>query len=196
MDRHGAISFIEKLNGLHTLNSEAKTFLEGCIEETEYRAGQKLLEAAQICRKVYYIKNGLIRAYYLNDGNEVTSRFMEDGYIFTSWLSFYTQQPGHEYAEAIEHTIIESITYEDIQNLYSMFPEININGRKIVEHAFYLSEQRTQLLRKHTAEEKYEIFISESPTLLQRVSQKQIASYLGMNEETLSRVRTRFHKSH
>jgi CRP-like cAMP-binding protein len=79
--------------------------------------------------------------------------------------------------------------------MYADFPESNIIGRKQVEYTFYLSEQRTQMLRKHTAEEKYKLFIDKHPTLLQRVSLKHIASYLGISQETLSRVRSKYHKN-
>ena len=98
------------------------------------------------------------------------------------------------FIEAIEETTLASIDYAEIQQLYVDFPEFNIIGRKQAEFGFYLAEQRTQILRKHTAEEKYKFFLNNHPTLLQRVPLKHIATYLGMNEETLSRVRTKFHK--
>jgi CRP-like cAMP-binding protein len=119
---------------------------------------------------------------------------MEEGFIVTTWISFYTQKPGNEFIEAAEDTVLACISYSDIQQYYIDFPESNIIGRKQVEYAFYLAEQRTQLLRKHTAEEKYKFFLDNHPTLIQRVPLKHIATYLGMSEETLSRVRTKFHK--
>jgi DNA-directed RNA polymerase specialized sigma54-like protein len=84
--------------------------------------------------------------------------------------------------------------YRSIQKLFAELPESNIIGRKETEHAYYLSELRTQMLRKHTAEEKYKYFLDNHPQLMTRVPLKHIASYLGMNEETLSRVRSRYHR--
>ena len=69
--------------------------------------------------------------------------------------------------------------------------EFNIVGRKLAEHYFFLAEQRTQMLRKHIAEEKCQFFLKEHPNLLQRIPLKHIATYLGMSEETLSRVRNK-----
>lgn len=92
--------------------------------------------------------------------------------------------------------MLACVHYDDIQKLYDEFPEFNIIGRRQVEYSFYLSELRTRMLRKHTAEEKYKFFMDNHPTLLQRVPLKNIATYLGMNEETLSRVRSHYHKAH
>ena len=112
----------------------------------------------------------------------------------TSWISFYTQRPGNEYMQAVEDTLIISVSYHDIQKLYSEFPIFNTVVRKHLEYIFFLAEQRTQMLRKQTAEEKYQFFIKNHPTLIQRVPLRHIASYLGMNEETLSRVRSKIKK--
>jgi len=120
---------------------------------------------------------------------------MNEGKDITSWISFYTRQPGNEFLETLEDTTLACVHYNDIQKLYEEFPEFNIIGRKQVEYSFYMSELRTRMLRKHTAVEKYKFLLENHPTLLQRVPLKHIATYLGMNEETLSRVRSAYHKS-
>ncbi len=165
-------------------------YIEKCI------AGKAILKDNETCSRICFIVDGLIRSYYLNDGKEVTSRFMEEGFIVTSWVSYYTQKPGDEIIEAVEDTTMVCIDYTEIQKIYTDFPESNINGRRQVEYAFFLSELRTQMLRGHTATEKYKFFLDNHSSLLQRVSLKHIATYLGMSEETLSRVRTKFHKNH
>jgi CRP-like cAMP-binding protein len=120
---------------------------------------------------------------------------MEEGFIATSWISYYTQKPGNEFIQAVEDSILVGISYPDINKIYLEYPETNIIGHRQVEYAFYLAEQRTQMLQKHTAEEKYKFFLDHHPGLLQRVSLKHIATYLGMSQETLSRVRSKFHKN-
>lgn len=186
---------IDKMNSLSPMKGEIADRIRSFGKIETYGAGDFILKEGQICKKACLVVKGLTRSFYLNDGVDITSRFMEEGFIVTSWISYYTQQPGNEFIEAVEDTTMACINYTDIEKLYADFPEFNIVGRKQVEHAFYLAEQRTQLLRKHTAEEKYKLFLDYHPTLLQRVSLKHIATYLGMNEETLSRVRTKFHKN-
>lgn len=155
-----------------------------------------LLKEGDINTHVCMVISGLVRSYYMNEEKDITSRFMDEGFIITSWISFYTRKPGNEFLQTQEDTTLACVHYNDIQKLYDEFPEFNIIGRKQVEYSFYLSELRTRMLRKHTAEEKYKFFLENHPNLMQRVSLKHIASYLGMNEETLSRVRTQYHKAH
>lgn len=160
----------------------------------DYPASSFILREGQVCKRACMIAKGLARSFYINDGKEITSRFMDEGFIITSWISYYTQQPGNEYIQAMEDCTLLCIEHEEIQRIYKEYPEFNIIGRKQTEYAFYQAELRTQMLRKHTAEEKYKFFIEQQPSLLQRIPLKHIATYLGMNEETLSRVRSRFHK--
>ena len=84
--------------------------------------------------------------------------------------------------------------YEDINNLYDEFPVFNEIGRKQVEYSFYASEIRSQMLRGLSAEERYLLFCEKHPTLMARVPLKYIASYLGMTDVTLSRIRANFKK--
>lgn len=120
---------------------------------------------------------------------------MDEGFIITSWVSYYQQQPGDEYIEAMEDTTLACIRYNEIQQLYKEYPQFNIVGRKQTEYSLYLAEMRTRMLRKHTAEEKYNFFQEQHPDLIIRVPLKHIATYLGMNEETLSRIRGRYRKT-
>lgn len=187
---------IDKMNSLSPMKEEIADQIRSFAKIINYPAGDFILKEGQTCKQACLVAKGLTRSFYVNDGVDITSRFMEEGFIVTSWISYYTQQPGNEFIEAVEDTTLACINYSDLEKLYADFPEFNIVGRKQVEYAFFLAEQRTQLLRKHTAEEKYKLFLDNHPTLLQRVSLKNIATYLGMSEETLSRVRSKFHKHH
>ncbi len=189
-------SLISKLNSLSPISNLLEQRLYEIAYIQEHKAGDVILRDGETCKKIALVVKGLTRSYYLSDGRDVTSRFMEEGFILTSWMSYYAQKPGNEFVEAMDDTVLACIDYRNIQELYLDFPEANVIGRKQVEYAFYLSEQRTQLLRKHTAEKKYELFLNYHPSLLQRVPLKHIASYLGINEETLSRVRSKYHKGH
>lgn len=185
---------INRLNGLHPM-SDALT--QRITDITKIRSHPKktiLLKEGEVNNHICMVVDGLVRAYYLNKGREITSRFMDEGFIITSWISFYTRRPGDEYLETQEDTTLACVHYNDIQSLYEEFPEFNIIGRKQVEYSFYMSELRTRMLRKHTAEEKYKFFLDNHPNLMKRVTLKHIATYLGMNEETLSRVRSKYHR--
>ena len=187
-------ALLERLNKFHPLCAALTERILSATKTVTYQAGDYILKEGQVCNKACLVIKGLARSYYINEDKDITSRFMDEGFIITSWISYYTQQPGNEFIEALEETTLACINYADIQKMYTDFPEFNIVGRKQAEYGFFMAEQRTQILRKHTAEEKYKFFLSNHPTLLQRVALKHIATYLGMNEETLSRVRSKFHR--
>ena len=185
---------IARLNGLHPMSEELAQKIMSITRITSHPKKTTLLKEGEVNNHICMVISGLVRSYYLNEEKEITSRLMDEGFIITSWISFYTRKPGSEFIETQEDTTLACVHYNDIQKLYEEFPEFNIIGRKQVEYSFYMSEVRTRMLRKNTAEEKYKFFLENHPTLIQRVSLKHIATYLGMNEETLSRIRTKYHR--
>jgi CRP/FNR family transcriptional regulator, anaerobic regulatory protein len=156
--------------------------------------GSYVLKKGQVCNKAFFLAKGLARSYYMNQGKEVTSRLMEEGFIITSWLSFYSQQPSNEYIIAMEPCETLYLDFTDINKLYKEFSLFNIIGRKQVEHSFCQAELRTQMLRGLSAVQRYEYFCEKHDSLLQRVPLKYIASYLGMSDETISRIRSSYKK--
>ena len=185
---------ITRLNSLHPMSEALTERIVTIAKITNHPKKTILLKEGDVNSHTCMVIRGLVRSYYLNEGRDITSRFMDEGFIITSWISFYTRKPGNEFIETQEDTTLACVHYNDIQKLYDEFPEFNIIGRKQVEYSFYMSELRTRMLRKHTAEEKYKFFLENHPSLMQRVSLKHIATYLGMNEETLSRIRSKYHK--
>jgi CRP-like cAMP-binding protein len=186
---------LARLNALHPMDDALVERVQSITQISQFQKKSFLLREGQICDKACMVVEGLARAYYINEDRDITSRFMDEGFIITSWISYYQQKPGDEFIEAMEDTWLACIPYKDIQQLYTDFPRFNIIGRKQTEYALYISELRTRMLRKHTAEEKYIFFLENHPDLIRRVPLKHIATYLGMNEETLSRIRSKYHKS-
>ncbi len=162
------------------------------IVEEKFPKKHRLLKEGQVCKQVYFIKKGFARAYHLSpDGRECTSWFMGTGDIMISVYSFLTQQPAAEYIELLEDSMIQSITWNQLQSIYADFPEYNYIGRIVTEKYYILSEERALLLRTSTATERYQLLLKTHPAILQKASLGQIASYLGISQETLSRVRSR-----
>ena len=186
---------LARLNALHKMDEELIEKVRSVAKISHYPKKTFLLRDGEVCDKACMVVEGLARAYYINEDKDITSRFMDEGFIITSWISYYHQQPGDEFIEALEDITLACIHYRDIQALYATFPQFNIVGRKQTEYSLHLAELRTRMLRKNTAEEKYKFFLENHPDLMLRVSLKHIATYLGMNEETLSRIRSKYHKS-
>jgi CRP-like cAMP-binding protein len=96
--------------------------------------------------------------------------------------------------QAVVPTTLARIHYNRLQQLYDLYPALNYVGRVITERYFVKSEERLQLLRKQSAEERYHYFAEAYPELLLKMPLKYIASYLGITNETLSRIRNKIRK--
>ncbi|HVK97184.1 MAG TPA: Crp/Fnr family transcriptional regulator [Flavisolibacter sp.] len=185
-------NWLLRLTDTHPLSDELREHLLNSFEIKSYSKKEILLRPGQVSNHACFILKGLVRAYYISDeGQDITSRIMDENFLITSWISFYTRKPTDEYIQTLEDTVLSCIHYDNLEKLYNNYPDFNILGRKLIEHFLYLAEQRTRLLRKHTAEEKYRLFLQQHPELLQRVPLHYIATYLGMSEETLSRIRSK-----
>jgi len=127
---------IDRLNNLSPMSDVLSEKIRSITKIENYPAGSFILKEGQVCKKACMVVTGLARSFYVNEGREITSRFMDEGFIITSWISYYTQKPGNEYIEAAEETVLASIEYNDIQKVYKEFPESNIIGRKQTEYTF------------------------------------------------------------
>ena len=150
-----------------------------------------LLAPGQVAHHLYFVEQGVVRGYYLQQEREVSAWFMKEGDFVMSILSFLGQRPSQEYVETVEDSVIWSISYAQLQQLYQQFPAFNYVGRVLTEQYYIRSEQRAQHLRLHTAEERYQELLREFPAIGNRVPLKHIASHLGIAPETLSRLRAR-----
>ena len=114
---------------------------------------------------------------------------MKEHDVIFSVESFLNQTPSYENIQTLEDSLLHYITYAELQYLYNTFPEFNFVGRALTEKYYQLSEQRLYSLRMQRAFEKYNFLMDHFPQIIQRVPSKYIASYLGITEETLSRIR-------
>ncbi|MEI8279795.1 MAG: Crp/Fnr family transcriptional regulator [Bacteroidota bacterium] len=186
--------FFDRYNSIYPLSEELKNTLEKELEIIEVPKNYHLLKDGQRDDYVYVLLKGLLRTYYIKDDTEICSRFMEEQHICMSVISFFSRKAGYEYMETLEPSILARIHYDRLQFIYKNFIEFNYTARVMTEQYFTLSEQRTYLLRKHTSEERYVLFMQQFPSFLQRVPLTYIASFLGMNLETLSRIRNKISK--
>jgi CRP/FNR family transcriptional regulator, anaerobic regulatory protein len=159
------------------------------LEIVEVPKRQVLLRDGQRADYLYVVLSGLMRSYYIKDDAEICSRFMKENHIVVSVNSFYSRQSGYEFIETMEDSVLARIHYDRLQQLYKDHDEFNHTARILTEHYFTLSEQRLYLLRKQKAEERWLFFTEHYADLINRVPLQYIATFLGMNLETLSRIR-------
>lgn len=187
--------FFSYLETIHPLSPDLRDRLSHDLEITEVPKKETLLRDGERADYLYVVLEGMLRSYYIRDGVEITNRFMKENHIVVSVNSFYKRRPGYEFIEAMEPSTLARIHYNTLQQLYKDFIEFNYTARILTEHYFSASEERLYLLRKQKAEDRYLYFMENYPDLLNRAPLGHIASFLGMNLETLSRIRSKLKKS-
>ena len=182
------------LDDIRPLSPELRDRLSKDLEIIEVSKKELLLRDGDRADYLWVLLSGMLRSYYIRDGVEITNRFMKENHIVVSVNSFYARKPGYEFIEAMEPSTLARIHYNTLQKLYKDFIEFNYTARVLTEHYFSSSEERLYLLRKQRAEDRYHYFMENNPDLLNRVPLGHIASFLGMNLETLSRIRRKLKK--
>lgn len=164
--------------------------LKNSFQQKQYDKGEHLFRQGDICRHLFYIEKGLVRVYYYTQsGKEITAWFSAENTLVTAIDSFYYSKPTHDYCEALEDTVVYALKYEDFESI--------LQDEKGSRMAFYILYEVTRKMTDYifntkfqSAEERYKSLISNFPLILQRASLGQIASYLGITQETLSRIRS------
>jgi CRP/FNR family transcriptional regulator, anaerobic regulatory protein len=178
------------LNNICPLSLPLQQYLSENLKTSSIHKKEFLLQAGQVCRHIYFIKRGLLRCYYMQDGHEVCSKFLKEGDIIVSASSFFLQRESHESIQAIENSVLWYICYDELQYIYKNFPEFNSIARVLTTKSYLLSEQRIGFIRMKQAAGRYSLMLENFPELILRVPAKYIASYLGISVETLSRIRS------
>ena len=177
------------LQQLHPISNDIALFFQKHSLSYTYKKGKHLLKTGEVCKHLYFLNKGVIRGYIKDAGRDITTWITSENELVTSISSFDLQKPAIENIQALEDCELISMTYKNLQKLYDRFPEFNIVGRKVYQSYYRDAENRALIARLTNAEKKYRYFLTVHCHLANRVPLKYIASYLGINLETLSRVR-------
>ncbi|QPH41489.1 Crp/Fnr family transcriptional regulator [Pedobacter endophyticus] len=177
-------------NAIYPLKEEIRAAIIANSEVIHVDRKTKLLSVGERSNTIYFIVSGAARIYYLDrDGKETNTWFLFENELLISVYSFYTGNPSFEYIETLEDCELIAVRREKLDEMYLKFLEFNFSGRKLTEYYHMRNELQGNELRMLSAKERYENLLQRSPQLFQRVSLGHIASYLGISQETLSRIR-------
>ena len=165
--------------------------LRALMQPRELAKKELLLRAGDVCRSVAYIGRGALRYFYAVNGEEHTGQFFFEGEWYTDYDSFLDQTPAAVSIQALEPTQVWLLPHADLYELYAERPVFERFGRLMAEQAYRGSKARGASLLNQTPTERYEQLLRTRPQVAQRVSQRLIASYLGIKPESLSRIRAR-----
>ena len=183
------MNLLNYLESLIPVSVPLKQELSGMTERILVKKNQHILEIGERCRDLFFIEKGLLRGYYFNEGKDITNWFAQEGEFATCFYSFIAQKAAFENIQTIEDMELIRIPYDKLQSLYKNFPETERIGRIITETYYIKLEERLLSIQFKSAKERYQHLIDSKSTLLQRASLGQIATYLGISQETLSRMR-------
>lgn len=159
------------------------------FEEKKLPKKHILIEPSKVCNYYYFIEKGLIRYYILADGKEVTTWFSSEGNIAFSMMSAYYNEPAFNYAELLEDCIFYAVPTSKLNELIDKNLELCNWSRLLHQRGFLQLELRHLRLLTMSAAERYQLFFEENPELHNRINLGHLASFLGMTQVTLSRIR-------
>ncbi|MFT3680785.1 MAG: Crp/Fnr family transcriptional regulator [Ferruginibacter sp.] len=185
-------SFLQVNRFINPLTAEeiAAGFIERTVAKNNY-----LLEEGKICDTYYFLEKGFMRGFaHDTNGNDVTTAFYSAGQLVFEASSFFNRTPSKENIQALQDCSGCYITYEELNHLFHSRQEFREFGRSILVRG--LSSLKTRMLSMitETAEQRYNTLLKNNPEIFQQAALKHIASYLGITDTSLSRIRKEYSK--
>ncbi|HEY1193748.1 Crp/Fnr family transcriptional regulator [Flavobacterium sp.] len=148
------------------------------------------LQFGKVQKCIGFVINGLVRSSFVDkDGNEITVGFYSEGDYATHYPAFITQQPSKYSIQCLEPTTMVCLSYENMQWIYEHLPNLERYGRLVAEEILKRQQARIESFIFQTAEERYLDFIKHHSGLFNRVSISHLCSFLGIERQSLTRIR-------
>ncbi|MHA7831992.1 MAG: Crp/Fnr family transcriptional regulator [Flagellimonas sp.] len=177
------------LNAIYPLSPSLKNYLVQHIKSCSFKKNQLIGKAGEICNRLYLIKKGLVRGYFVSEGLEITTWLDSENEVFTSITGFFRNEPSQENIQSLENTYCDYLEYEDYKYCLNHFPEMRHINRILLEEYYILAEHRVYLARIPNARKRLAYFMENiKPQIVDRIPRKHLASYLAIRPETLSRL--------
>jgi CRP-like cAMP-binding protein len=184
--------YVDKIKELmDNFESETAEALNTISYTRHYAKGDYLLKAESICDKSFWVDNGILRKFYLHNNREITTEFYFKDDLAVSFESYTLQKPGREYIQALTDTVVMVTEFNNFQALKAKHPQLQELDFLMTEYYALWLEEKVFELHTQNATQRYEAILKKAPQIIQQVQLTQIASYLNVSLETLSRIRAR-----
>lgn len=187
-----ANQFINFLNQLVPLTVDSEIAINHITIPRNLPKNTSLLKNGQVCHEFHFIEKGLARVFYYQDGKEVTAWFAAENQIVSAIDSLFTGKPSMYNIEVLEESLIWSLQYQSIEPVFEAFPVVERLGRLLVTQNYLLLDERMKSHVFCSADQRYEMLINQIPGILNRTKLGFIASYIGVSQEHLSRIRASY----
>lgn len=182
---------IDFLTQFYPISNDAITAFSDKLVKHDVKRGQIIARENEVENHLYFVSKGCLRSYYIKDSKDITISFTLDNDFVTSMYSFVSRKPSYEFIEALEDSIFYTIHYDDLQNLFKEYREVETLYRKVLQQYYIMMEERIIFSKFKTAKQRYHHLMETRPEIIQKASVGHVASYLDVSIETLSRIRSR-----
>ncbi len=181
------------LNNVFTENKFSKAEVEIIIpnfKRVEFSKNEFLLEEGKTANRYFFVESGFIRSYAKDvEGNDISTNFYSIGDIVIDWPSFFLRTPTRENIQALTDCVCWQLDFETFQQLFHSIEAFRENGRTTLVGSYFELKRHSISMITDQAKDRYKRLIREKPLIVQHVSLKQIATYLGITDTSLSRIR-------
>jgi CRP-like cAMP-binding protein len=182
--------FFETVSQFTKLSTDGKSALAAVLKRIEFPKGKLLVKPDTVCNHLYFIEQGLTRTFYFKDGKDITDWLSAENSFAVSIISFITRKADRRAIELLEPSVLLSLHFDELEKLCAAHHDIERMTRHLVSFGLVQLQQKFDDLHFETALQRYQTLMTTNPTFIQRVPLGMIASYLGITQETLSRIRS------
>ena len=183
---------LDNLSKHITLTPQEQELFLSKTEIRQYKAKTILLNAGEVCKTSYFVNSGVLRSFNINDNIvEHVLSFACSGWWISDMYSLLSQRPGNLFIQVIEDAEVVLLSKENQEILYHEIPKLERFFRILTENSLVAHQERLMDNLSLTAEERFEKFCNKHTDLIQKVPQKQIASYLGVTPEFFSKMKSK-----
>ena len=185
-------SILQNISKHITLTLDEEQLFLSKIEIQHFKAKTILHNAGEICKHSYFVNSGLLRSFNINDNIvEHVLHFACEGWWIGDMYSLLSQKPGNLFIEVLEDSEVVLLSKENQEQLYFEIPKLERFFRILTENSLVAHQERLMDNLSLSAEDRFDKFCQKYPTLIQKVPQKQIASYIGVTPEFFSKMKSR-----
>jgi CRP-like cAMP-binding protein len=186
---------IQFLHGSSLVSIPTSKEIANAFAPKEIIKNSFLLKEGKVSDEYFFLENGFMRAFaYDTEGNDITTNFYSSGQVVFEVSSFFNRTLSKENIQATNDCAGWYITYEQLNNLFHSLPEFRDFGRSILVKGFAALKVRMLSMITETAEQRYDALLNANPEIFQHAPLKHIASYLGITDTSLSRIRKEYSK--
>ena len=182
--------FFEQIYNHPSIKKEDYITLMDSHTKVEFSKNELILNEGKTSNEYYLIENGLFRSYVMDfNGNEITTNFFGSNQILIEVASLFLRIPSKENIQALSDGSVWKIDFNTFQELFNSIAGFTEWGRTWMSNQLFISKQRSIHMLTQSATERYLALIDEQPQIIKQVPLKYIASYLGITDTSLSRIR-------